>query len=142
MSKRLISLSLLLSLLLFSCGKNLSDEEKISEVLKTQIEALNTENANKYISTIYDDGQSREVTLNSLNRTFETFDLNYSIKEMKIDFVSKDTAMVQVTLITTKIAGPEFRNNEATVVNTFLLQEGEWYCYTTELIDFKEIEKK
>lgn len=66
------------------------------------------------------------------------YDLNYKLENLELISLEKETASVKVTLLTTKIAGPDFDNNR-TYQNTFLNKvNGEWKISSTQnvKIDF------
>ncbi|MBW4682250.1 MAG: hypothetical protein KME19_19340 [Microcoleus vaginatus WJT46-NPBG5] len=113
--------------------ENQSEEEKIRALLDLQIKALNEENVEVYMSTISKTSPQYSLTVDLLNYLFKEYDVKYELNGLEFVSVSAAEAKVKVTQTTTKIQGPEFKDNKAVIIHILRKDNGEWKFYLTEM---------
>ncbi|MGV8118254.1 MAG: protein kinase [Candidatus Xenobiia bacterium LiM19] len=107
-------------------------EQEIVDVLNENLRAAQEENLNRYMATIHEESANYESMRTQVKSIFETFDLSYEIKEMKIISSSPDMADVEFILVTRKINGPEiFNDNEMSGEYILKKSGGKWKIFST-----------
>lgn len=89
----------------------------IEKLVDFHIEAANKEDIEAYMSTIHEDSTNREQNRNLMESIFDAYDLNYAVDEYEIVSITEDQAQVKIVQTTTKINGPEFRDNRLTAIH-------------------------
>ncbi|MDP4088711.1 MAG: zinc ribbon domain-containing protein [Bacillota bacterium] len=105
----------------------------IRSVIALNLAAMQEENMDKYLSTIYvTDGQI-EATKDSLKKVFDNYDLRYTIESLTTLSTSSNDAQVEVVMLTEKFKGPDFRNNRTTTIHHLKKINGQWKIYKSDI---------
>ena len=125
----------LITILLFNgCSSDKSgDEQAIKDVIYKNIQAGNDEDIAAYISTMDKDYRNYDRLEDMMRTIFQTYDLNYQVKDLKVIELKDNEAKVQYVQITKKIKGPNFRDNRIEGIHTLHKKDGEWKIYDTEI---------
>ena len=94
---------------------------------------INEENVEVYMSTISKTSPQYSLTVDLLNYLFKEYDVKYELNGLEFVSVSAAEAKVKVTQTTTKIQGPEFKDNKAVIIHILRKDNGEWKFYLTEM---------
>jgi hypothetical protein len=82
--------------------------------------------------SIFDPSIIEQETEASFEQYFSDFDLNIEIEKIELKSLVKDTASVEITVKTTKEAGPEFEDNRTVLLLDLIKVKGEWKVSTTQ----------
>ena len=134
-----INLSLLLVFpifIFFSCS-NSEDYYTPESVVEANAKYMNEEEFDEAMNTIDKDSPAYSATESMLQQLFNRYDLNYKIESMKVISETDTDAKIEFVQVTTKINGPEFKNNRATGIHTLKKEGDSWKIYSTEMKDVK-----
>jgi hypothetical protein len=123
---------LLIIIVLISCsrGENYLTPESVVEA---NIKYMNEENFDEVMNTIYQDGPSYKTTKMMLNTLFKAYDLNYKIVSMKVIEDNNSDAKIEFVQLTTKLRGPDFKNNKITGIHTLKKDGDSWKILSTKI---------
>ncbi len=125
MKKFTLGIVVMLSgILFFSCGS--SDEKDIRAVCEKQVEALNKEDINELLTTLDVEEKSVHAVQMVFEDIFQNYDLQTTLKDVKVLNVDGDKAEVEVTHVIVRKGGSEFVNNTTVSLNTMVKKEGVW----------------
>ncbi|HKB86287.1 MAG TPA: hypothetical protein VKD08_08975 [Ignavibacteriaceae bacterium] len=125
---------LLTALFIIGCGSNKNNEEEaIKEVVYKNTEAGNNEDVAAYINTMDKNNRNYDRLEDMMNTIFQTYDLNYQVKDLKVTEIKDDEATVKFVQITKKVKGPTFRDNRIEGIHTLHKTNGEWKIYDTQI---------
>ena len=110
-----------------------SEKAAIKSVVTLNLKALNEENIEAYMATIDPNSPGFEVTKNAIAQSFSIYDLKYVMNNFDVATISGNTAIVTVDQTTTKIRGPQFRNNRMVLMHQFNKSQGEWKMFSSEI---------
>lgn len=132
----IIAILTLVTILLLSCSKR---EFKTPEsVIYANAKYMTEENLSEVMNTIYSASPAISATENLVKELFRMYDLEYKIESAVIIEETDDEAKVRFIQSTTKISGPEFRNNRLTGIHELKKESGSWKIYNTvtEKVDY------
>ncbi|MBI5660749.1 MAG: hypothetical protein HZC46_01220 [Ignavibacterium album] len=98
---------------------------------------MNEENFDGVMSTIHPESPSYKMTETLVKKIFDTYDLNYKIEKISLVEQKDKEAKVEFIQVTTKIKGPDFKNNRTYGVHTLKLDGDSWKIFSTEVTDLK-----
>ncbi|MEG4499808.1 hypothetical protein QUB05_17235 [Microcoleus sp. F10-C6] len=110
-----------------------SEKAAIKSVVILNLKALNEENIEAYMATIDPKSPGFELTKNAIAQIFSIYDLNYVMNKFDAATISGNTAIVTVDQTTTKIRGPQFRNNRMVLRHQFNKYNGKWKMFSSEI---------
>jgi len=116
-----------------------SDEELIS-VLRSNLQAYNEKNIKGVMDTIDPNSPGYSQTEALTSQVFQQYDLRFEIKSVKVINKKIDEAQIRMVQITRKIKGPDFRDNEATSIQTLKKINGSWKISGTKMEDVKYLD--
>lgn len=137
MKKLILNTFALLSIVfLISCSskKNYDTPEAL---VNANAEFMNQEDFDGVMSTIHPQSPSYEMTEKMVKKIFEVYDLNYKIEKLKVLEQNDKEAKVEFIQVTTKLKGPDFKNNKTTGVHTLKMDEDSWKIFSTEAKDLE-----
>ncbi|MBN8209871.1 DUF2628 domain-containing protein [Bacillus sp. NTK071] len=108
----------------------------ISKLIDHNIQALQDEDIDSYMSTIYKDSSSEDdynQTLELLSTMFDEFDLNQEVTGMTFLSINENEAKVRLTQTTTLLEGADFRDNKSILIHTLKKQNGQWKFLKSEV---------
>jgi tetratricopeptide (TPR) repeat protein len=110
-------------------------DQQLFEVLHTNAKAGNNEDIEAYMATVHPDSPMYDQTEEVLKDMFAQFDLDFQFYDLTVTSLKSNEAKVHFSLITRKLAGPDFRNN--IVIGTMILRpdNGIWKIYNQEVED-------
>lgn len=118
--------------LLAETKQNQSDRQAIRELVNKQLKALNEKNIVAYMDTVDKQSPGYELTKELLMEVYKTYDLKYELNSLEFIRISANEARVRMIQTTTKLKGPEFRNNKLTSINILNKRNGQWKMDSTE----------
>lgn len=130
-----ITLAVSFSVTTCSSEKSGTDEEEIEKTMRKNIESLENEDIDMLIETTSEKSPMYSNTVVIAERLFEQYDLHYELENFKIDKIEGYEAQVSFVQITTKINGPQFRNNRLFGVHTLKKEDGTWKFYDTKILN-------
>jgi len=104
-------------------------------VIEANAKYMNEENLEKVMGTIYKDSPAYQTSEMLIQKLFEVYDLNYKIIDMKVLEDNGSEAKVEFTQITTKISGPDFKDNKSTGIHLLKKEDDSWKIFSTQLND-------
>jgi len=127
-------------IIITSCS---SKEEYLTpeSVIKANAAYMNEENLEAAMNTIHPKSPSYPATESMMKQIFERYDLNYKIESIKVLEQNDQEAKVEFTQITTKLKGPDFKNNKTTGIHTMRKDGNSWKVYSTEMVKVDFLDK-
>jgi len=114
-----------------------SVEAQLRSVMDVQIEAQNKEDVASYLATLDPKSPVYDPTKSAMGKLFEMYDLKSSLDKFEVLSVKGDEAKVRTTITTTKVTGPDFKNNTIDAVHTLKKVGGKWLMHQSEVADVK-----
>jgi hypothetical protein len=118
--------------LLAETKQNHSDRQAIRELVNKQFKALNEKDIVGYMDTVDKQSPGYELTKELLMQVYKTYDLKYELNSLEFIRISANEARVRMIQTSTKLKGPEFRNNKLTSINILKKRNGQWKMDSTE----------
>jgi len=106
-------------------------EFEVIELLENNIQALESENIDEYMSMLNRDDD--EQTQQMLIEIFENFDLAYEMSDYEFLSISEKEIKVRITQTTTLVKGENFRDNESIIIHTLREQKAKWKFFESEV---------
>ena len=110
-----------------------SEKAAIQSVVILNLKALNEEDIEAYMATIDPSSPGFEITRSALLQSFSIYDLKYVMNKFDFVSISSNTAVVMVDQTTTKIRGPQFKNNRVVLIHNFNKSNEKWKMFSTEI---------
>jgi hypothetical protein len=110
-------------------------------VVRAQSEALNREDMKAAADAIHPSSPGFQQTKDITAKLFSIYDLRYTLKNIKLESETADTAKVRFSQITKKISGPAFRNNRIDGIHILKKDDGRWKIYDTQTIKIEFLDK-
>jgi hypothetical protein len=134
--KKLILIAFVIAFIFAACsGKN--NYATPEYAVEANAEFMNKKDIDGVMSTIHPQSPSYEMTEKLVKKIFETYDLSYKLEKVKLIEEKGNEAKVEFVQITTKIKGPEFKNNQTTGIHTLKKDGDSWKIFSTEVTDLK-----
>lgn len=134
--KKIISTIFILVFTLFACSSD-NNYTSPESAIEANAKFMNEENFDGVMSTIHPESQSYKMTENLVKKIFDTYDLSYKIEKIKLLEQNDKEAKVEFIQVTTKIKGPDFKNNRTYGIHTLKLDGDSWKIFSTEVTDLK-----
>ena len=126
------------TLIIISCSNN-EDYYTPESVVEANAKYMNEEKYDEAMNTIHKDNPSYPASEIMIKQLFERYDLNYKIVSMKVLEDNNSEAKIEFVQITTKLNGPEFKNNKATGIHRLKKDGDSWKIYSTQMTDIQSI---
>jgi hypothetical protein len=117
-----------------------SQDAAIKSMFVRQIAALTKGDIAGYMSTIDPSIPQFAQTRTSMTTIFSKFKLKAKLESIKVLSITGNSAKVSMTVLTTKVTGPEFRNNRVTTTNTVTKKNGKWLTSATKVSKFEYLD--
>jgi hypothetical protein len=117
-----------------------SQEAAIKSMFDRQISTLTKGDVEGYMSTIDPSIPQYGQTKKTMAFLFSKFKLKTKLESFKVLSISGSTAKVSMVVLTTKVSGPEFRNNRVSSVNTVMKKNGKWVTSATKVTKFEYLD--
>lgn len=137
MRKLILNSSVLLSIIFFVSCSSKKSYDTPEALVNANVDFMNQEDFDGVMSTIHPQSPSYEMTEKLVKKIFEVYDLNYKIEKLKVLEKNDNEAKVEFVQITTKLKGPDFKNNKTTGVHTLKMDDGSWKIFSTEVQDLE-----
>ena len=135
MKRKIIYFILTILLMTFISCSNGEDYYTPESVIEANAKYMNEEKFDEAMNTIHKDSPAYPATESMLKQLFERYDLNYKVVSMKVTEETDLEAKIEFVQITSKLKGPEFKNNKATGIHTLKKDGDSWKIYSTEMTD-------
>lgn len=135
MKSKIIFFILTILLITFISCSNGEDYYTPESVIEANAKYMNEEKFDEAMNTIHKDSPAYPATESMLKQLFDRYDLNYKVVSMKVTEETDLEAKIEFVQITSKLKGPEFKNNKATGVHTLKKDGDSWKIYSTEMTD-------
>jgi hypothetical protein len=129
---------LLIPVFIISCSSG-EDYYTPESVIEANLKYMNEEKYDEAMNTIHKDSPSYPASEIMIKQLFERYDLNYKIVSMKVLEDNNSEAKIEFVQITTKINGPEFKNNKSTGIHRLKKDGDSWKIYSTQMTDIQSI---
>lgn len=137
MRKLILNSSVLLSIIFFVSCSSKKSYDTPEALVNANVDFMNQEDFDGVMSTIHPQSPSYEMTEKLVKKIFLVYDLNYKIEKLKVLEKNDNEAKVEFVQITTKLKGPDFKNNKTTGVHTLKMDDGSWKIFSTEVQDLE-----
>ena len=131
-------LIILLTFTALSCSKE--SYYTPESVIEANAKYMNEENFDGVMNTIHKESPDYPATEAMIKKIFEVYDLSYKTVSMRVIEETDTEAKVQFEQITTKLAGPEFRNNKISGIHTLKKDGDSWKIYSTQMENVEYID--
>lgn len=135
---KVVTSIIFLTLIFISCSSG-EDYYTPESVVEANAKYMNEEKYDEAMNTIHKDSPSYPASEIMIKQLFERYDLNYKIVSMKVIEDNNSEAKIEFVQITTKLNGPEFKNNKATGIHRLKKDGDSWKIYSTEMTDIQPI---
>ena len=109
----------------------------IETLVKENLKATREENIDGIMSTIHPDSPAYNPTKDQTAPLFESYDLNYEIVSFTYIGEEGTYAVSRTKQKTTKISGPDFRDNVIDMIQVFRKDEGVWKFWNQVILDIE-----
>jgi len=109
------------------------DANAITAPIYANITASNAEDVNAYMTTIHSQSPVYAQTESMLSPMFVNYDLSFEITNLNLLKQTQNEARVAFILVTRKIRGPEFKDNQVSGVMILRPENGAWKIYNQEV---------
>lgn len=137
MKKIILNTFVLLIIVAFISCSSKKNYDTPESLVNANAEFMNQENFDGVMSTIHPQSPSYEMTEKLVKKIFEVYDLNYKIEKLKVLEQNDKGAKIEFIQITTKLKGPDFKNNKTTGVHTLKMDGDSWKIFSTEVQDLE-----
>ena len=135
---KVVTSIIFLTLIFISCSSG-EDYYTPESVVEANAKYMNEEKYDEAMNTIHKDSPSYPASEIMIKQLFERYDLNYKIVSMKVIEDNNSEAKIEFVQITTKLNGPEFKNNKATGIHRLKKDGDSWKIYSTQMTDIQSI---
>ncbi len=122
---------------------NANAEEDISKVLNSVImknfKAYEQEDIEKVMSTVHSKSPGFAATKDFSSQIFPVYDIKYELLNFKYIVIEQDYALGRVKQKTTKISGPEFKDNIIDSIVIFKQESGVWKLWSQATLTLEYI---
>lgn len=132
-------LIVLFSLIIINACSSGEDYYTPESVIEANAKYMNEEKYDEAMNTIHKDSPSYPASEIMIKQLFERYDLNYKVVSMKVIEDNNTDAKIEFVQITTKINGPEFKNNQATGIHTLKKVGDSWKIFSTQMTDVQTL---
>lgn len=112
----------------------------LKKVIEKNCEGMNKEDVDMAMSAIHTKASIYEPTKTLTVRVNTRYDLKYTILSFKFVTLDEDYAIARVKQRTTKIKGPEFKNNEMEMYHIFRKENKDWKVWNSVILEITYIE--
>jgi hypothetical protein len=123
----------------FESGPTPTSDELFA-VIYENIRAANAEDIDAYMQTIHGDSPLYKQTEGDLSKAFATYDLSYTVSDLRVEQRRSGEAKVHFALTSRKISGPTFRDNVVEGVYILRPEDGNWKLFQYEDLEVTYLE--
>lgn len=111
--------------------KGIPTDEELITVLEENMDTFHNKDLEAHMKTIHSESPAYDVTERDVKSLMDLYTLKMELLGTEVIEKTEKIAKVAYTQRTTKLAGPEFQNNEVTGVHTLRPENGEWKIVST-----------
>ena len=137
MKKFFTDLILLNLMLLIFIGCNKQEAGSPIEVINLNTEYMTKEDISGVETTLDKDNPDFEQSMKMVKLLFDTYDLDYKIESLETVEQNENEAQIKFVQLTTKISGPEFRDNRFTGIHTLKKKSDGWKILSTKQLNIE-----
>lgn len=117
-------------------------EAGVRDALEENVRASQEEDLDAYMAGIHPDVSAElyNQTESLMTTIFDNYDLEYTLEIGAITLMDNGDARAEFVLTTTKLRGPEFRNNEVTGVFFMRLDDDVWKFFNQEITNIRYLD--
>ena len=127
----------LCGLVLCGCTGREDLEAALYAVVSENFRAATEEDIDAYLDTMHSDAPTYKQTEQLITQLFATYDLKYEIHVFRYVEQDGDYAIARLEFSTTRIAGPEFKNNRLDTFHIFCKENGQWKIWSQVTLTVK-----
>ncbi len=145
MSRRIIVLVLAIVLLSnsFLMAENAAAEKDIEKelnaVITANFKAYEIENIEKVMETVHSESPGFEATKEFSSQIFPVYDIKYELLSFKFIAFEGEYALGRVKQKTSKVSGPEFKDNIIDAIVIFKQEAGRWKLWSQATLELEYI---
>ena len=129
-----IILTALAILFIIGCSEDKKYDTPES-VIRANLEFFNLEDLDGTMSTVHPESPSYKQTEEIVEELFKIYDINSKYEKLEVVKKNDNEAEVNFVQLTTKIKGPEFKNNRLTGKHLLKKYKNSWKIFSTETIN-------
>lgn len=140
MKRYRIGTGCLLIAVLWAGGPVAADESVASalkDVVMANLAATEREDLDAVAATMHVDSMHREQTRRTLAPLFDRFDVKYELLDYEFVATSGEYAIARIRQRTTKVAGPDFRNNMIDNLLVFRKEGPGWKLWSQSVLEIE-----
>ena len=118
-------------------GASSEVSDAVKKTLQANFDATQAENIEAIMSTMHSMSPNRVATEAQLPMLFQQYDLKYELEDYQFVALSGEYAIARVKQRTTKISGPEFRNNILDSFMIFRQENTQWKLWAQTILDIE-----
>ena len=144
MKQLLDRFSLLLTIVILAgCGKSPAPAapDPLLAVVRAQADALNRKDLDATMNALDPASPGYAQVKDMTAKIFQTYDLRYTLSDLRVESVNNDEAHVHFVQLTEKVSGPAFRNNRVEGTHTLLKRNGVWRIANTQAAKVDYLDK-
>ena len=107
----------------------------VKKSLQANFQATQAEDLKGIMSTMHSKSPNRAATQAQLPALFQQYDLKYELLDYQFVSVSGEYAIVRVKQYTSKLSGPDFRNNTIDSFMIFRQENAQWKLWAQTILD-------
>ncbi len=127
----------MLSIIFFISCSSKKNYDTPEALVNANAEFMNQEDFDGVMSTIHPQSPSYEMTEKMVKKIFEVYDLHYKVEKLKVLEQNDKEAKIEFIQVTTKLKGPDFKNNKTTGIHTLKMDGDSWKIFSTEVQDLE-----
>ncbi|MYB65607.1 hypothetical protein F4X73_13030 [Candidatus Poribacteria bacterium] len=132
-----LSLLTLCGLVLCGCTERKDLETALYAVVLENLRAATEEDIDAYVDTMHSDAPTYQQTQQLTKQVFATHDLKYETHVFRYVEQDGDYAIARLEFSTTRIAGPEFKDNRLDTFHIFCKENGQWKIWSQVTLTVK-----
>ena len=138
--KHLFSVLVVTALCLGSVGVSGASSEisdAVRKTLQANFKATQSEDIEGIMATMHSNSPNRAATQAQLPMLFQQYDLKYELKDYQFVSLSGEYAIARVKQHTSKLSGPDFRNNTLDSFMIFRQENDQWKLWAQTILDIE-----
>ena len=124
-----------LIVIFIGCQKQEADSPE--DVINLNADYMSKEDISGVETTLDKDKPDFEQSMKMVKLLFDTYDLDYKIESLETVEQNENEAQIKFVQLTTKISGPEFRDNRFTGIHTLKKKSDGWKILSTKQLNIE-----
>jgi ketosteroid isomerase-like protein len=118
------------------------DRQKISDLFKRHLDALNHKDLNSYLATLQRQSQHYDNAKIETAKLLKEYTLKYTLKSVKIISMDLRETVVETVATVQKVSGGGFKDSKIKTTNILHKEDGKWYIFETSIDSVTELVAK